>query len=97
MSLISLHNIHIAFSGPPILENLSLDIHKGQRICILGRNGAGKSTLLRLLSRELKPDAGDITLAPGLRIAYLAQNVPENLAGTAFEVVAAGAGPAGET
>jgi ATP-binding cassette subfamily F protein uup len=96
MSLISLRNIRIAFDTPLILDDLSLDIHKGQRICILGRNGAGKSTLMRIITGELKPDAGEITLSPGLRISRLSQEVPDTLAGTTFEVVAAGAGPAGE-
>ncbi|MCK5241269.1 ATP-binding cassette domain-containing protein [bacterium] len=96
MSLISLRNIRIAFGGPLILENLSLDIHKGQRICILGRNGVGKSTLMKIMCRQLKPDSGEISMASGLQLAYLSQDVPANLTGTAFEVVAAGAGPIGE-
>ncbi|NTV52393.1 MAG: ATP-binding cassette domain-containing protein [Candidatus Firestonebacteria bacterium] len=96
MSLISLQNIRIALGGPVLLENLSLDVLKGERICILGRNGAGKSTLLKIINRQLAPDAGEVIYAPGLHIAHLEQNVPENLVGTAFEVVAAGAGPAGQ-
>jgi ATP-binding cassette subfamily F protein uup len=91
----SLQNIRMAFGGPLILEDISLDIQKGQRICILGRNGAGKSTLLKIMSGHQKPDSGDVILAPGLRVAHLEQNVPETVMGTAFEVVAAGAGAAG--
>jgi ABC transport system ATP-binding/permease protein len=97
MSLLSLQNIQIAFGGPPLLAGVSLDVNKGERICILGRNGAGKSTLLRIMSGSLPPDAGAVILDPGLRVAHLEQNVPETLSGTAFEVVAAGAGPAGLT
>lgn len=96
MSLISLREIGIAFGGPLILDNLSLDIHKGQRICILGRNGSGKSTLMKIMSKQLKPDAGEISFATGLHLAYLTQTVPENVSGTAFDVVARGAGPVGE-
>jgi ATP-binding cassette subfamily F protein uup len=95
MTLISLQNIRMAFSGPTLLENLSLDILKGQRICILGRNGAGKSTLLKIMNRELIPDAGEVIYSPSLHVAHLAQNVPETKTGTTFEVVAAGAGSAG--
>jgi ATP-binding cassette subfamily F protein uup len=97
MSLIGLRNIRIAFDGPLILENLSLDIHKDQRICILGRNGAGKSTLMRIINGELKPDSGEIIISPGLKVSYLAQDVPENITGTAFDVVASGAGKIGES
>jgi ATP-binding cassette subfamily F protein uup len=95
MSLISLHNINITFDGPKILEDVSMDIDKGQRICILGRNGTGKSTLMRIINGELKPDSGDVIKSPGLKIAYLAQDVPENITGTAFDVVAYGAGKIG--
>jgi len=92
MSLISLHNIRIAFGGPPVLADLSLDIHKGQRICVLGRNGEGKSTLLKIISHELTPDRGDVITEPGLRVSRLPQDVPVGLNGSVFEVVAAGAG-----
>jgi len=95
MSLICLRNLHIAFGGLPVLDGLSLDIHKGQRVCILGRHGTGKSTLLRIMSRELKPDAGEVSFSTGLRTAHLAQDVPGAVTGSAFEVVAEGAGPAG--
>jgi ATP-binding cassette subfamily F protein uup len=46
----------------------------GARLGLLGANGAGKSTLLRLVVGELAPDAGEIHLAEGLRVAYFDQN-----------------------
>lgn len=42
------------------LNNVNLKIHKGERVCIIGRNGAGKSTLLKLISGLIKPSAGKI-------------------------------------
>ncbi len=97
MSLISLHSIDLAFDGPKILDGVSLDINKGERICILGRNGAGKSTLMRIINGELKPDCGDVIKTPGLKVSFLAQDVPENITGSAFDVVASGAGKIGDT
>jgi ATP-binding cassette subfamily F protein uup len=97
MSLISLHDISLYFDGPKILENLSLEIDKGQRICLLGRNGSGKSTLLKVISGEIKPDTGEVITGPGVKIAYLPQDVPTGISGRAFDVVAAGAGPLGES
>ena len=97
MSLISLRNIRVAFDGPLVLEDLSMDIHKGQRICILGRNGSGKSTLMRIINGDLKPDAGDIIISPGLKVSYLTQDVPDNITGSAFDIVAQGAGKIGES
>jgi len=97
MSLITLRNIRVAFDGPLVLEDLSMDIHKGQRICILGRNGSGKSTLMRIINGDLKPDAGEIIISPGLKVSYLTQDVPDNITGSAFDIVAQGAGKIGES
>jgi len=96
MVLAGLHTVSIAFGGLPLLDNVSFDIHKGQRICFLGRNGAGKSTLMKIIAGLIQPDAGEIVKAPGVRIAYLPQEIPEGESGTVFEVVARGAGPIGE-
>jgi ATP-binding cassette subfamily F protein uup len=95
MSLVSLHNINIAFGGPLLLDSVSLDIQKGQRICFLGRNGAGKSTFMKIIASEMPPDSGEIIVAPGVRIAYLPQEVPVGITGCVFEVVAGGEGAAG--
>jgi len=79
-----------------LLENVSLDIQKGQRICFLGRNGAGKSTFMKIIAGEIAPDSGEIITAPGVRVAYLPQDVPPGMTGSVFEIVAAGAGALGE-
>jgi capsular polysaccharide transport system ATP-binding protein len=44
-----------------VLDHVNLDIHRGEKIGILGRNGAGKSTLIRLISGAERPDRGEIT------------------------------------
>lgn len=95
MSLISIHGLSIAYGGPLILDDVSLNIESSQRIAFLGRNGTGKSTLLKILSGETIPDSGKIITSPGVRIAYLPQEVPEGLSGSIYEVVVAGAGPMG--
>jgi len=96
MALISLRNISLAFGGPNILDDISLQVEKGERICLLGRNGTGKSTLLKLIAGELQPDEGDIDRQQGLRVARMAQDVPLGLDRTIYEVVASGLGQAGE-
>ncbi len=95
MALISASNISLSFSGPLLLDNINLQIHAGERICLLGRNGEGKSTLMRILSREITPDSGEIGHDKGLSVASLPQEVPADLAGTVYDVVASGAGEAG--
>jgi len=94
LALLTLRNISLAFGGPPILEELSLQIEAGDRLCLLGRNGAGKSTLLQVIAGELLPESGEVTRQPGLRVARLSQDVPADLTGTVFDVVATGLGAA---
>jgi len=96
MALINLRNISLAFGGPPLLEDVSLRIEKGERICLLGRNGTGKSTLLKVIAGEIQEDAGIIDRQQGLRVARLEQDVPRNLQGTIYEVTAQGLAKTGE-
>ena len=95
MALISASNISLSFSGPLLLDGISLQIHAGERTCLLGRNGEGKSTLMRILSREIVPDSGEVGHSKGISVGSLPQEVPADLAGTVYDVVASGAGEAG--
>jgi ATP-binding cassette subfamily F protein uup len=77
MPLIVAKNIHIAFGGPPLLDDIDLIVDKGERIALLGRNGTGKTTLMRIIAGVLQPDEGEVTLTPGLRVSMLTQDVTE--------------------
>ena len=87
MALLSLQNISIAFGGPKLLDNVTLQIEPGERICLVGRNGEGKSTLLKIVSGELESDGGEIVRSRDVRIARLQQTVPQDIQGTVFDVV----------
>jgi len=76
MSLLSLKDVSFTWSGPSLLEAVSLEIERHERIGLLGRNGAGKSTLMKILAGELSPDHGEIRATPQLRIRRLIQEVP---------------------
>ncbi len=95
MALLGMQDVAIAFGGPPVLDQASFAIERGERVCLLGRNGAGKSTLMKLLDGTLVPDSGTIARQTGTTVARLEQEVPENLEGTVFDVVAAGLGEPG--
>ena len=55
MALIGVRDLCWGFSKPPLLENITFQIEKGERLCLLGRNGEGKSTLLKLLNGAILP------------------------------------------
>ncbi len=96
MALITLRDIHLGYGGPALLDGVDLAIDKGERLCLLGRNGAGKSTLMKLIAGEIQADDGERVVSQGARITRLEQEVPADLAGSVFDVVAAGLGEIGD-
>ena len=65
-SVIVAEQVAVSFDGRPIIKDFTFRVQRGDRIGIVGANGAGKTTLLKLLTGDLKPDSGTITLAPTL-------------------------------
>ncbi|UCD53324.1 MAG: ATP-binding cassette domain-containing protein, partial [Phycisphaerales bacterium] len=96
MALVSLQDVSIAFGGPPLLDGVSLQIEKGQRVGLLGRNGMGKSTLMKIIAGQVTPDAGTVQAESGLKVAYFSQTIPRDLDGSVFEIIARGLGTRGE-
>ena len=72
------------------MDGVTLQIEAGERIGLLGRNGSGKSTLMNLLAGHIAPDAGAIVRSGDVKIAMLPQDVPDDLPGTVYDVVASG-------
>ena len=95
MALLSLQDVSISFGGSPLLDKVSMQVEKGERVCLLGRNGEGKTTLLKLISGEIKPDNGTISVQKGSSIAGLSQELPADLTGSVYDVVASGLGEIG--
>ncbi len=95
MSLIQLQHVDFSIGGPLLLEQVNLSIEANERVCIVGRNGEGKSTLMKLITGELHVDDGEVRLQSGVVVARMAQEVPQDTAGSVFEVVAEGLGDLG--
>lgn len=96
MTLLKLSDVSLAFGAMPLLDKVSWQIARGERVCIIGRNGTGKSSMLRLVKGEQKADDGDIWRAPGLKIGELPQELPVADERSVFDVVAAGLDGVGE-
>jgi ATP-binding cassette subfamily F protein uup len=96
MPLVSLRSVTLSYGHPPLLEGVSFELERGERVCLIGRNGTGKSTLLRLLAGEVQPDSGEVWVREGATIARLTQEVPAGTTGRVFDLVAAGLGELGD-
>ncbi|WP_070807594.1 ABC transporter ATP-binding protein [Tractidigestivibacter scatoligenes] len=60
--IVSLAHVTLAYGDLRALDNVSLDVRQGERLCVLGANGSGKSTLASVICGLLAPDAGEVTL-----------------------------------
>src|SRR5215213_9879533 len=71
--VVEAERISKSFGGEPIVRDFSIRVQRGDRIGLVGPNGAGKTTVLKLLTGELAPDEGTITLGTNLQMATLDQ------------------------
>ncbi len=73
--ILSITDAYVTFSKKPLFENLSFNIHEGDRICLVGKNGSGKTTMMQLITGERELDGGKRFEMPGISIGYLKQDV----------------------
>ncbi len=90
MALIKLESASLAYGHVPLLDKVDLQIDAGERVCLVGRNGAGKSTLMRVMEGVAELDEGGLWKKPDLRVACLAQEVPQLDELSVYDVVADG-------
>lgn len=90
MSLLSIHNITMAYGGLPVIDGATLHVERGQRVCLLGRNGAGKSTLLKIIGGLTQPDSGMCHWDPGTVTAFVPQEVPAGISEPVEKVIRGG-------
>jgi ATP-binding cassette subfamily F protein uup len=80
VNYISAESVSKTFNDNWLFKDISLGISKGEKFALVGNNGVGKSTLLRILTGEIQPDNGKVSVRQGVRTGYLTQqpNVDEN-------------------
>ena len=92
MSLITFNNVSKLYGNELILDHVSFQINRGEKIALIGNNGEGKTTILKLILGEIKPSiipkensGGEVAILNNLKIAHLDQNVVKNPALTIKE------------
>lgn len=88
MAILSLKKISQRFGIQPLLNEVNLNINKGEKVCLLGRNGAGKSTLMKMMAGVIDPDSGSVEVAPGIKISVLDQTFPAVIEKSVYHVIA---------
>jgi ATP-binding cassette subfamily F protein uup len=72
--ILNAQNLTKAFGAAPLFRDISFTVNEGDHIGLIGPNGSGKSTLLRMMSSEIPPDEGAVTLRSGARMVYIEQD-----------------------
>lgn len=75
-AVLSAREICHSYGSQPVLDNISMTVHEGDRIGLIGRNGCGKSTLLKIMAGLITPDGGEVIRRQGISIALLQQQCP---------------------
>lgn len=83
--MLSLTNITQQFGDKILYESLDLQINKGEKVGLIGQNGAGKSTLIKIITGELIPDEGQVSMPKNCHLGYLDQYVEVDEQLTIFE------------
>ena len=77
MPLITFDEVSLEFGDQLILNNVSLALDSGERVCLIGRNGEGKSTLMNIITGRVEADSGEIIKQSHLRVSQLEQGLPQ--------------------
>ena len=92
MSLVTVSDVSFGYAGDPLFAGVTFTLQAGERVGLVAPNGAGKSSLLRLVSGELEPDQGTVTVESGKKIAYYRQSHELRAEGTILRALLASFG-----
>ena len=88
--MITVSDLSLNYSGQPLFSHVDLQFVKGNCYGIIGTNGAGKSTFLKILSGELEPTSGEVSILPNVRMSILKQDQNAYNAYTVMDTVIMG-------
>ena len=71
--MINVSNVTLAYGKRVLFDEVNISFTKGNCYGVIGANGAGKSTFLKILSGEIEPNKGTVSITPGERMAVLKQ------------------------
>ena len=71
--LLTLNHLSKSYGDRQVLSDVSLTLARGQRVGLVGANGVGKSTLLKIVTGEVEPDGGTVSLGTGIQPGYVPQ------------------------
>ncbi len=74
MNILNIEHISKIYGEKVIFDDVSLGIHSGDKIGVIGVNGTGKTTLLKIIAKINEPDKGQIICGNGIHVSYLPQN-----------------------
>ena len=72
--MITVSDLSLNYSGQPLFSHVDLQFTRGNCYGIIGANGAGKSTFLKILSGQLEPSSGEVSILPNVRMSVLKQD-----------------------
>ena len=101
MALVSVREVCFGYGGQYLLDKVSLQVERGERVGLVGRNGSGKSSFLRIVAGDERPDTGTVSRKQGLVVGYLPQEfqlddsatVDANIRSGAADLIAARSTP----
>ena len=85
--IFSIKDAMVRFKETPVFKDLTLNIHQGKRIALIGKNGAGKSTIMNIISGFKTLDDGDKWIEPGVTVGYLGQEFKFKEDETVFDFI----------
>lgn len=75
----AVHSLCMSYNGQSVFKDLNFNIHRGEKVALVGVNGAGKSTLARIMGLVEKPASGTLKYGMNVQMAYFSQESSQNL------------------